>query len=99
ACHRYLRRSRGPILIEYVLLAGVNDSAEEALRLVGVLRDLDATVQLIPFNEFEGAPFRRPDVDAIRGFRTTLAAAGVPPTARFSKTADGAGACGQLGLS
>ncbi len=99
ACHRYVRRSRGPILVEYVLLAGVNDSAEDAFRLVDLLRDLDATVQLIPFNEFEGAPFRRPDTDVIRGFRRTLSAAGVPHTIRFSKAADVAGACGQLGLS
>jgi 23S rRNA (adenine2503-C2)-methyltransferase len=99
ACHRYVRRARGPIMVEYVLLAGVNDTPEDSVRLVDLLRGLDATVQLIPFNGFEGAEFQRPEPDVIARFRSVLAREGIPHTVRFSKAADVAGACGQLGLS
>jgi 23S rRNA (adenine2503-C2)-methyltransferase len=99
ACHRYERRSRRPVLVEYVLLAGVNDAPADSTRLAGLLRGLDARVQVIPFNGFEGAPFQRPTTDAVKRFRNELTAFGVPVSVRRSRGSDVAGACGQLGLS
>jgi adenine C2-methylase RlmN of 23S rRNA A2503 and tRNA A37 len=62
-CALWLENSRGAsserITFEYVMLDGVNDSKEDAWRLVDLLRGIPAKVNLIPFNEWPGAPYRR----------------------------------------
>jgi len=84
-------------LIGYVLLAGVNDRVEDAERLIAWLAGLRSMVNLIPFNEFAGSPFRRPDDGAILAFRERLTAAGVHVRLRLTKGDDAMAACGQLG--
>jgi 23S rRNA (adenine2503-C2)-methyltransferase len=87
---------RRRITFEYVLLAGVNDGADDAARLVRHLHGIRSKVNLIPFNPFEGSGFTRPTDAAIRAFQDRLLAAGVSATVRVSRGRDIQAACGQL---
>ena len=90
---------RRRITFEYVLLAGVNDSLENAGRLVRLLHGIRSKVNLIPFNPFPGAGFACPPEAAIRRFQERLLAAGVHATIRQSRGRDIQAACGQLALA
>jgi 23S rRNA (adenine2503-C2)-methyltransferase len=85
------------VMIEYLMLAGVNDSAGDASELVGWMNGLDVHVNLIPYNPIESAPqlrtTERPQRDA---FAAILRDAGFITTIRYSLGADIAAACGQL---
>jgi 23S rRNA (adenine2503-C2)-methyltransferase len=85
------------VMIEYLMLAGVNDSAEDARELAAWLTDLNVHVNLIPYNSIETAPHlrttERPERDA---FAAILRDAGFITTIRYSLGADIAAACGQL---
>jgi 23S rRNA (adenine2503-C2)-methyltransferase len=85
------------LMIEYLMLAGVNDSAADAHELVAWLDGLAVHVNLIPYNAIESAPHlrstERPGRDA---FAAILKAAGITTTIRYSLGADIAAACGQL---
>ena len=89
---------RRRILIEYVLIAGVNDRQEDARRLAGLLRGLAVKVNVIPLNEDPVylPDWKRPDEATIEGFVRVLAAADVTVTVRRSKGPDASAACGQL---
>jgi 23S rRNA (adenine2503-C2)-methyltransferase len=92
------RRTGGDfVLIEYVLLAGVNDSDADAARLVALTEPLFCVVNLIVFNHHEGSAFRRSPEDRVRSFAAILTAAGRYTTVRKSKGDDEMAACGQLG--
>ena len=86
-----------PIMIEYLMLAGVNDTDAEAWALIEYLGDLPIHVNLIPYNPIDDAPelisSDRPARDA---FAEVLRAAGFVVTIRYSLGADIAAACGQL---
>jgi 23S rRNA (adenine2503-C2)-methyltransferase len=86
------------ITVEYVMLAGINDSPEDARRLPRLLRGLQVKVNLIPFNpDREFLPgLATPDEETINLFAATVAEANVNVTVRWSKGLDVAGACGQL---
>ncbi|MDH5776505.1 MAG: 23S rRNA (adenine(2503)-C(2))-methyltransferase RlmN [Nitrospirota bacterium] len=99
ACRTYLEDSERPLTFEYVLIAGVNDSAEDANRLVSLLRGLRCKINLIPFNEFPGNPFRRPSPDGIEAFQQIVRNRGLDVFLRKSRGDDVLGACGQLGRS
>ena len=99
ACRDYTRFSERPLTFEYVLLAGVNDSPEDARRLVHLLHDIRCKVNLIPFNEFPGNIFRRPGTDVIETFQRIIRNKGVDVFLRKSRGDDVLGACGQLGRS
>ncbi len=88
------RRQR--ITFEYVLLAGVNDSEEDAGRLVRLLHGLRAKVNLIRFNPFPDAGFSATPSEGIERFRDWLRSRGVQATVRESRGRDIAAACGQL---
>ena len=90
---------RRRISFEYVMLAGVNDSLEDAGRLVRLLHGIRSKVNLIPFNPFPGAGFTCPSEAAIRRFQERLLAAGVHATVRQSRGRDIRAACGQLALA
>jgi 23S rRNA (adenine2503-C2)-methyltransferase len=92
-----LERGRD-ITIEYVLLAGYNDSAQDAVALAKLIRGLNAKVNAIPFNEDPNLPgwMRRPSDREIDRFVDTLVRNGVRVTVRRSKGRDIAAACGQL---
>jgi len=91
-------RARGNkrVLIEYVMLAGVNDSLDDANRLCAMTADLGCTINLLPFNAYPGLPFDRPADEAVTAFRAVLVAAGIITVVRESKGRDIAAACGQL---
>jgi 23S rRNA (adenine2503-C2)-methyltransferase len=96
ACRRFPLKRRSRITFEYVLLAGVNDSPEDARRLVGLLRGMPAKVNLIPVNAHPGSPYRAPAPEVAERFMAVLAEAGLTVTLRRSRGADIDAACGQL---
>jgi 23S rRNA (adenine2503-C2)-methyltransferase len=96
ALRRYPLAHRQRIFFEYVLLEDVNDSPDDAARLVKLLRGIRAKVNLIPFNDWEGAEFRRPPLPRILAFQSILLDAGLTTTVRWSKGEDIGAACGQL---
>jgi len=96
ALRRYPLAHRQRIFFEYVLLEDVNDSPDDATRLVRLLRGIPAKVNLIPFNDWEGAEFRRPPLPRILAFQSILLDAGLTTTVRWSKGEDIGAACGQL---
>jgi 23S rRNA (adenine2503-C2)-methyltransferase len=79
-----------------VLLAGVNDSAEDARRLAKLLAGVKSKVNLIPLNAAAGIPFERPSDAAIDRFAAILADRGVTVSVRKSRGRDIHAACGQL---
>ncbi|HJU03704.1 MAG TPA: 23S rRNA (adenine(2503)-C(2))-methyltransferase RlmN [Nitrospiraceae bacterium] len=97
ACRQYPLPPHRRLTFEYVLLAGVNDSDQDAKRLIKLLTGLRCKVNLIPFNEFAGSAFTRPDDGVVLRFQSRLKQAGVPTFIRKSKGRDVLGACGQLG--
>ncbi len=84
------------ITFEYVMLKGVNDSDEDAYRLVKLLDGIPAKVNLIPFNEWPGAPYERSSNNRIRAFATILMNAGYASPIRTPRGEDIMAACGQL---
>jgi 23S rRNA (adenine2503-C2)-methyltransferase len=99
ACRHYAQFSERPLTFEYVLLAGVNDSPDDAKRLVTLLRGLRCKINLIPFNEFPGNVFRRPAPAVIETFQGIVRSKGLDVFLRKSRGDDVLGACGQLGQS
>jgi 23S rRNA (adenine2503-C2)-methyltransferase len=89
---------RRRILVEYVLIAGVNDSPEDAARLARLLRGLTAKINVIPLNEDATylPEWKRPPETAIDRFVKTLVDAHWPVTVRRSRGPDASAACGQL---
>ena len=85
-----------PATLEYVLIRGVNDSVADARRLRKLMGRLPCKLNLIPFNEIEGADFQRPEVNQIERFRRIVADGHHVVPIRFSKGRDIAAACGQL---
>lgn len=89
---------RNRITFEYVLLHEVNDSLEDAQRLARMLSGFKAKINLILFNEFPGAPFKRPSDDWARQFQKILLDKGYVAVIRQSRGRDILGACGQLAI-
>ncbi|KJU82755.1 ribosomal RNA large subunit methyltransferase N [Candidatus Magnetobacterium bavaricum] len=87
---------RQRITFEYVLLEGVNDGEDDAMRLCTLLKGIPAKVNLIPFNEYKGAPFKRPSDANVLRFQRTLSDRNMTVFIRKSKGADIMAACGQL---
>ena len=98
ALRRYPLEKGRDITIEYVLLAGYNDSAQDAIALAKLIRGLHAKVNAIPFNPDPNLPawMRRPGDREIDRFVDTLVRHRVRVTVRRSKGRDIAAACGQL---
>lgn len=84
------------VLIEYVMLKGMNDSMDDAHRLVMLLDGLGCTVNLLPFNPFPGNPFERPDDKTVTDFRSVLVKADMVAVVRESRGDEISAACGQL---
>jgi 23S rRNA (adenine2503-C2)-methyltransferase len=96
ACRRFPLKRRARITFEYVLLDGVNDSLEDARRLVRLLNGLRAKVNLIPLNEAAGIAFGRPSDRRVDAFARALAERDVTVSVRRSRGRDIRAACGQL---
>lgn len=84
------------ITFEYVMLDGVNDSDEDARRLVKLIEGIPAKVNLIPFNEWPGAPYKRSSNNRIRAFADIIYKAGYASPIRTPRGEDILAACGQL---
>ncbi len=97
ACRRYPLRPREYFTMEYVLLGGVNDSPEDARRVVRLLSHFRAKVNLIPWNP-GNLPYRAPTPESIEAFKSNLLEKGVPAFVRYSRGQDVFAACGQLAL-
>ncbi len=89
-------RKRERVTFEYVLLAGVNDSLEDARLLGTLLAELPAKVNLIPWNSLPTLPYERPDPEQIERFRLATLDGGIDVMVRHSRGQDIAAACGQL---
>jgi 23S rRNA (adenine2503-C2)-methyltransferase len=84
------------ITFEYVMLDGVNDSDEDAYRLVKLIEGIPAKINLIPFNEWPGAPYKRSSNNRIRKFADIIHNAGYSSPVRRPRGEDIMAACGQL---
>ena len=96
AADYFFARTGRQVTFEYVLLGGINDHWTHARELAGLLTGRKAHVNLIPFNEVEGLPYRRPSDEAISAFVTQLQRAGVSVKVRKRKGSEIDAACGQL---
>ena len=96
ACRRFPLKRRERITFEYVLLKEVNDTPEDARRLVRLLNGIKGKVNLLPLNEAAGIPFERPAEDRVNAFAKILADHGVTVSVRKSRGRDIRAACGQL---
>jgi len=84
------------ITFEYVMLKGVNDSDADARRLVQLIKGIPAKINLIPFNEWPGAPYERSDWARIEAFADIIYKAGYASPIRTPRGEDIMAACGQL---
>ena len=84
------------ITFEYVMLKGVNDSDADARRLVKLIAGIPAKINLIPFNEWPGSPYKRSDWTRIRAFADIVYKAGYASPIRTPRGEDIMAACGQL---
>jgi 23S rRNA (adenine2503-C2)-methyltransferase len=98
ACRYFTSRKKQRITFEYILIAGVNDSDEQARKLAKHAHTLGAKINLIPYNNVEGLNWNRPSPDRQKRFFALLRTAGVRATLRREKGDDIAAACGQLRL-
>jgi 23S rRNA (adenine2503-C2)-methyltransferase len=98
ACRNYPLRNWEHITFEYVMLGGVNDTTEDARRVVRLLAPLTRVkVNLIPWNPGE-LPYKESGAETIEEFRRILVEKGVPAFVRYSRGRDVMAACGQLAL-
>jgi 23S rRNA (adenine2503-C2)-methyltransferase len=91
----YAKKSRSRPTIEYILLAGVNDSEQDALALRSLLQDLPCKINLIPYNPTVST-FKKPSADQVLRFANWLYPLSAPVSVRWSKGDDIEAACGQL---
>ena len=96
ACRDYPLAPRRSITFEYVLLKGVNDSDADARRLVQLVRGMRCKVNLIPFNDYPGSLYERPDDSRVLAFQEIIMNGRVTTFIRKSKGRDILAACGQL---
>ena len=97
-CRAYPLRPWEHLTFEYVLLDGFNDSDADARRVAGLLRDLRAKVNLIPYNSGPELPFRAPQFERVVAFQKILTDRRIPTFIRISRGQDIRAACGQLSL-
>jgi len=83
-------------VIEYVLIAGINDHRQHARDLAELLKSLPCKINLIPFNPFDMSSYRRPSSSSVSNFRQILQQAGYTVTVRTTRGDDIRAACGQL---
>lgn len=89
-------RNSERITFEYVMLDGVNDSDADAHRLLKLIEGIPAKINLIPFNEWPGAPYKRSSNNRIRAFANIIYQAGYASPIRTPRGEDIMAACGQL---
>lgn len=96
ACRSFAMKPRDKITFEYILIKDVNDSREDAIRLVRLLSSVRSKINLIPFNEYEISPFKRPSDKTVSDFLQILLDKNFTAIIRKSMGRDILAACGQL---
>jgi 23S rRNA (adenine2503-C2)-methyltransferase len=96
AADYFFERTGRQVTFEYVLLGGLNDTVSHARELAGLLKGRHAHVNLIPFNDVSGLPYRRPAPQALTAFQDTLRQGGISVKVRKRKGSEIDAACGQL---
>lgn len=96
ACREFTLKTKQRVTFEYILLGGVNDSLTDAKRLVKLIHGVRCKINLIAYNEHDGAEFKSPTHETVKAFQNYLLQRGVVATLRASKGQDIAAACGQL---
>lgn len=96
ACHSYPHTNQRRITLEYILFADLNDSLDDACRLVELVGSLPVKINLIPFNEHPELSFKKPQQKKITAFMEYLQRHRLTVMTRRSKGADISAACGQL---
>lgn len=96
ACRKFPLEPGRKITFEYVMLDGVNDSLEDARRLIRLLKGIKCKVNIIPFNPYSGSEFRRSSDEKVLNFQNILIAGNITTFIRKSKGQDILAACGQL---
>lgn len=98
ACRQYPLPKRKRIMIEYILLKDINDSEKDAVNLAKILRSLRCKINLLPCNETQHIPFRRPSEAKVSAFQQILLDSGYTVIVRSSRGNDISAACGQLAV-
>jgi 23S rRNA (adenine2503-C2)-methyltransferase len=98
ACSEYQAKKGRMITLEYILISGVNDSAEQTRPLAALAKKIFTKVNLIPYNSVEGLPWERPSEEVCERFLEALEKQNVTATLRREKGHDIDAACGQLRL-
>ncbi len=96
ACRTYPMAKRKRIMFEYILLKDVNDSDEDARELARVLRDIPCKINLLPYNESPGIPYKSPSRNRLYAFQKIVRDSGYSVFIRSSRGEDISAACGQL---
>lgn len=96
ACREYFAKTGRRITFEYSLVGGVNDSAEEALQLASLIKNMNCHVNLIPVNPIEERDYVQSGKQAVTEFKDKLEKYGITVTVRREMGRDIDGACGQL---
>ena len=96
AADYFFEKTTRQVTYEYVVLGGLNDRPEHATQLAGLLRGRKSHVNLIPWNDVQGMPYKRPHEDDLNGFIERLRGGGVAVHVRKRKGSEIDAACGQL---
>jgi len=96
AADYYFEKTGRQVTFEYVLLRDINDNARHAQQLAALLKGRRAHVNLIPFNDVEGLPYRRPTDEALETFTKVLQQGRISVKVRKRKGSQIDAACGQL---
>ena len=95
-CRNFPLKPRARITFEYVMVDGINDTPNEARRLLTQLKGIPSKVNLIPLNESPDIPFKRPSDEKVKRFQEILMKGGLTAIVRTSKGREISAACGQL---
>ena len=96
ACDYYFEKTGRRITFEYSLVHGVNDTPEDAKELMGILKDRNCHLNLIPVNPIKERNYEKPDKKSAENFKNKLEKSGINVTIRRERGSDIDGACGQL---
>jgi 23S rRNA (adenine2503-C2)-methyltransferase len=96
ACRYYFEQTGRRVTFEYSLVAGVNDTDEDASRLAALVKGMNCHVNLIPVNPIKERSYRQPDTRAVAAFKNKLEKNAINVTIRREMGRDIDGACGQL---
>ena len=96
ACRDYPMAKRKRIMFEYILLKDINDSDEEARELARILKGIPCKINLLPYNESPGLPYKSPSRNRVYAFQKLVRDAGYSVFIRTSRGEDISAACGQL---